>query len=155
MMALGRALVAAPKMLMIDELSLGLAPVVMGDILGIVDEFTARGITLLVVEQSINMAASLTDHAYFLEKGEVRFSGPTTELLERGDIARSVFFGAPSCAASMLAVLGVDIPAQIVLLGVIAGLIYGLLGVGLALLYKSTRRHQLRPRRGRRATRRL
>ena len=105
MMVLGRALIAGPKLLLIDELSLGLAPVVMGDILGIVDEFTARGVTLLVVEQSINVAASLTDHAYFLEKGEVSFSGPTAELLEAGrhrpfGVLRGAIVTAASCWAS-------------------------------------------------------
>ena len=93
MMALGRALVAAPELLLIDELSLGLAPVVMGEILAMVDEFVQRGTTLLIVEQSLNIAASITDRGYFMEKGEVRFSGPTQELAERGDMARSVFFG--------------------------------------------------------------
>jgi len=93
MMALGRALVAAPTLLMIDELSLGLAPVVMQDILAMVDELSRRGTTLLIVEQSLNVALSITDHAYFMEKGEIRFSGPTADLLERGDLVRSVFFG--------------------------------------------------------------
>lgn len=96
MMALGRAMVAEPELLMIDELSLGLAPVIMGEILHMIADFAERRTTLLIVEQSLNVAAALTDHAYFLEKGEVRFSGPTDELLDRGEIARSVFFGARS-----------------------------------------------------------
>ncbi len=93
MMAVGRALVAGPELLMIDELSLGLAPVVMGEILAMVDEIVARGTTLILVEQSLNVAVNMTDHAYFMEKGEFRFSGPTEDLLDRGDLARSVFFG--------------------------------------------------------------
>ena len=94
MMALGRAFIADPKLLMIDELSLGLAPVVMSEILRMIEEFSRTGTTLLLVEQSLNVAASITEHGYFMEKGEIRYSGPTLELLERGDLARSVFFGA-------------------------------------------------------------
>ena len=93
MLALGRALVAGPRLLVIDELSLGLAPVVMQEILQMVDVLREAGTTLLIVEQSLNVAVSICDHAYFLEKGEVRYSGPTADLLDRGDLVRSVFFG--------------------------------------------------------------
>ena len=93
MMAVGRALMADPSLLMIDELSLGLAPVVMQQIVGAVEQLAERGTTLLIVEQSLNVALALANRAYFLEKGEVRFSGETAELLERGDLVRSVFFG--------------------------------------------------------------
>ena len=99
MVALGRALVAGPRLLIIDELSLGLAPAVLQQILVMVDELVRRGTTLLVVEQSLNIALSITSHAYFMEKGEVRFSGPTEGLLERGDLVRSVFFGQRVTAA--------------------------------------------------------
>jgi ABC-type branched-subunit amino acid transport system ATPase component len=93
MMALGRTIIAGPRLLIIDELSLGLAPIVMGEILATVDRLCQQGMTMLVVEQSLNVAASITDRAYFLEKGAVRFTGHTGDLLERGDLARSVFFG--------------------------------------------------------------
>ncbi|HUR77090.1 MAG TPA: MFS transporter [Acidimicrobiales bacterium] len=93
MMAIGRALIANPKLLIIDELSLGLAPVVVQDILRSVDEIVSRGTTLLLVEQSLNIALGVTEHAYFMEKGAIRFSGPTAELAERPDLVRSVFFG--------------------------------------------------------------
>ena len=62
-------------------------------ILGMVEALIARGKTLLVVEQSLDVAASICDRAYFMEKGEVRFDGPIGELVERGDLVRSVFFG--------------------------------------------------------------
>jgi ABC-type branched-subunit amino acid transport system ATPase component len=78
---------------LIDELSLGLAPVVVQRMLEIVDELKARGQTMLIVEQSLNVALSIADRAIFLEKGEVRFEGPAQELLERDDLARAVFFG--------------------------------------------------------------
>ena len=94
MMAIGRALVAEPRLLMIDELSLGLAPIVMAEIVQAVERVVATGTTVLLVEQSLNVALGLAESAYFMEKGEVRFSGPTRALVERGDLARSVFFGA-------------------------------------------------------------
>ena len=93
MMAIGRAILTGARVLMIDELSLGLAPIVMGEIVGAVERLAAAGTTILLVEQSLNIALSLCARAYFMEKGEVRFSGPTEGLLERGDLVRSVFFG--------------------------------------------------------------
>jgi ABC-type branched-subunit amino acid transport system ATPase component len=93
MMGLARAIIAGPRLLVIDELSLGLAPIVVGEILATIDRLAERGVTMLIVEQSLNVAASITERAYFLEKGSVRFSGRTGDLLERGDLARSVFFG--------------------------------------------------------------
>jgi ABC-type branched-subunit amino acid transport system ATPase component len=92
--ALAKALLLEPRLLCIDELSLGLAPVVVGELLDVVRRIHARGVSLIVVEQSLNIAAELCDRAVFLEKGEVKFEGATRDLLERGDIARSVFLGA-------------------------------------------------------------
>jgi ABC-type branched-subunit amino acid transport system ATPase component len=92
-LALAKALMLDPQVLCIDELSLGLAPVVIGELLTIVRELNDQGVTLVVVEQSLNIAAQLCERAVFLEKGEVRFEGPTADLLERDDIARAVFFG--------------------------------------------------------------
>ncbi|HEV3352180.1 MAG TPA: ABC transporter ATP-binding protein [Acidimicrobiales bacterium] len=92
-LALAKALMLDPQLLCIDELSLGLAPVVIGELMEIVRQLNAEGITLIVVEQSLNIAAQLCTRAIFLEKGEVRFEGPTADLLEQDDIARAVFFG--------------------------------------------------------------
>jgi ABC-type branched-subunit amino acid transport system ATPase component len=92
-LALARALMLDPKLLCIDELSLGLAPVIVGELLEIVARIHASGVTLLLVEQSLNIAAELCDRAVFLEKGQVKFEGKTAELLERDDIARAVFLG--------------------------------------------------------------
>jgi ABC-type branched-subunit amino acid transport system ATPase component/predicted MFS family arabinose efflux permease len=91
MLALGMAFIAKPKLLMIDELSLGLAPTVVEQLLEIVRKIHEQGATIILVEQSVNVALTIAERAYFMEKGEVRFSGPTQELLERGDILRSVF----------------------------------------------------------------
>ena len=91
MLALGKAFLTRPRLLCIDELSLGLAPQVVASLLEIVREMHARGTTILIVEQSLNVALSLATTAVFMEKGQVRFTGPARELLERPDLARSVF----------------------------------------------------------------
>lgn len=92
-LAVARALLLDPKLLCVDELSLGLAPLVVGELLEIVHRLNEGGITVIVVEQSLNIAAQLCERAVFLEKGQVRFEGRTADLLERDDIARAVFFG--------------------------------------------------------------
>jgi branched-chain amino acid transport system ATP-binding protein len=91
MLTLAQAFIARPKLLMIDELSLGLAPVIVESLLDIVRAIHARGTTVILVEQSVNVAITLAQRAVFMEKGEVRFDGPTSELLERPDILRAVF----------------------------------------------------------------
>ena len=92
MLALAMAFLSEPKLLMIDELSLGLAPVVVEQLLDVVRRLRDRGTTIILVEQSVNVALTVADTAYFMEKGEIRFHGPTAELLERPDVLRSVFF---------------------------------------------------------------
>ncbi len=91
MLTLGMAFIERPRLLMIDELSLGLAPAVVGQLLGIVRELRDAGTTIILVEQSVNVALTVAETAYFMEKGEIRFHGPTAELLERPDVLRSVF----------------------------------------------------------------
>lgn len=91
MLALGMALLARPKLLIIDELSLGLAPVVVSQLAELVKEVAAEGTTVLLVEQSVNVALGMAQTAYFMERGQVRFSGPAEELLERPDLLRAVF----------------------------------------------------------------
>jgi ABC-type branched-subunit amino acid transport system ATPase component/sugar phosphate permease len=94
MLALARVMMTAPKLLMIDELALGLAPMAVDRLMAIVREVNAEGTTVVLVEQSVNRAMSLAERAFFLERGEVRFDGPTAELLERTDLLRPVFLGA-------------------------------------------------------------
>ena len=96
MLSLSMALMVTPKVLMIDELSLGLAPTVVSQLLQVVKMLHQAGTTIVVVEQSVNVALELAERAVFLEKGEVRFSGPTLDLLERPDILRSVFIAGAS-----------------------------------------------------------
>ncbi|MEY2467984.1 MAG: hypothetical protein QOF21_682, partial [Actinomycetota bacterium] len=91
MLGLAMAFIAKPRLLMIDELSLGLAPTIVSQLVEIVKLLHKEGTTLILVEQSVNVALTIADRAVFMEKGEVRFSGPTADLLERGDILRSVF----------------------------------------------------------------
>jgi ABC-type branched-subunit amino acid transport system ATPase component len=93
MLALARVLIHDPEILMIDELSLGLAPVIVQRLLELVDQLKAKGMTMLIVEQSLNVALSISDRAIFLEKGQVKFEGDAAELAERDDLARAVFFG--------------------------------------------------------------
>ncbi|MGQ0431275.1 MAG: ATP-binding cassette domain-containing protein [Microthrixaceae bacterium] len=100
MLALGGALMTRPELLMIDELSLGLAPTIVGQLLEVVQEIHRRGTTIVIVEQSVNIALNLAQRAVFMEKGEVRFTGPTAELLERPDILRSVFIAGASAGGT-------------------------------------------------------
>ncbi|HVM10577.1 MAG TPA: ATP-binding cassette domain-containing protein [Acidimicrobiales bacterium] len=100
MLTLGQALLNDPKVLMIDELSLGLAPAIVGQLIDVVHKIHETGTTIIVVEQSINVALTLAQRAIFMEKGEVRFEGATAELLDRPDILRSVFIAGASAADS-------------------------------------------------------
>lgn len=93
LLALGRVLIADPEILIIDELSLGLAPIMVERLVEVVRALRDKGLTIIVVEQSLNVAASIADTAVFLEKGSVRFTGPIAELMERNDLARAVFLG--------------------------------------------------------------
>ena len=94
MLAIGRALMLKPDLIMIDELSLGLAPLIVQNLVDIVKGINAEGVSMILVEQSANLALKITDHAYFLEKGQIRFDGSSQELLERDDLLRSVFLAA-------------------------------------------------------------
>jgi len=88
---LARAFMSSPKLIMIDELSLGLAPIIVEQLMDIVLEMNRQGSSIVMVEQHIDLALEFADRAYFLEKGEVRFSGPSADLRERDDLLRSVF----------------------------------------------------------------
>jgi branched-chain amino acid transport system ATP-binding protein len=91
MLTLAQSFLLRPRLMLIDELSLGLAPAVVQELLDAVRGINASGTAVVLVEQSVNVALTLAERAYFMEKGEVRFSGPTSELLERSDLLRSVF----------------------------------------------------------------
>ena len=93
MVALAMTLVHEPDVLIIDELSLGLAPVVVQQVLEVVQRLRDTGLTMIIVEQSLNVALAIADRAIFMEKGQIRFEGSTAELAARDDLARAVFLG--------------------------------------------------------------
>jgi ABC-type branched-subunit amino acid transport system ATPase component len=93
MLAIARALVLQPRMLMVDELSLGLAPIIVEELMGILRSLRDGGITVLLVEQHATLAMQVADRVLFMEKGQVRFSGAGAELAGREDLLRSVFLG--------------------------------------------------------------
>ncbi|HVT65405.1 MAG TPA: MFS transporter [Mycobacteriales bacterium] len=101
MLSLGQAFLMKPRLLMIDELSLGLAPAVVEQLLGAIRGMKDEGITVMLVEQSLNVALTVADRAVFMEKGEVAFDGPTEELLARPDLVRSVFLGGATSGGSV------------------------------------------------------
>ena len=90
-LALAMALLARPKLLLVDELSLGLAPVMVEGLLAELRVLRDEGTTIVVVEQSVNVALTVADHAYFMEKGEVRFSGRAEHLLDDPELVRAVY----------------------------------------------------------------
>src|SRR5262249_42930992 len=103
MLALSTAFIVRPRLLLIDELSLGLAPKVVGELLAMVRRINQAGTAIVLVEQSVNVALSIVQHAYFMEKGEIRFDGEASELLARPDLLRSVFLeGASKGLAGVL-----------------------------------------------------
>ncbi len=105
-LALAQAFLQKPKLLMIDELSLGLAPAVVGQLIEIVKEINRRGIAVIVVEQSVTVALELAKRAVYMEKGRIRFDGPIPELMRRPDILRAIYVtgGASSAVGSRGAV---------------------------------------------------
>ena len=89
MLAIGRALMARPKMIMLDEPSLGLAPLVVAEVYEIIAQLVAKGLTILLVEQDIHLALNLVTRGYVLERGRVLLSGPSHKLLESDYIRKS------------------------------------------------------------------
>lgn len=92
MLALGRALMSRPKVLMLDEPSLGLAPLIVQQIFDIIREINKKGVTILLVEQNANMALKTADIAYVLETGEIVLQGSGKELLENPTV-REAYLG--------------------------------------------------------------
>lgn len=81
MLAVARALMGHPRLLMMDEPSLGLAPLIVQDIFSIIQEINKQGVTILLIEQNANMALRIADQGYVLETGQISLSGPGKELL--------------------------------------------------------------------------
>jgi ABC-type branched-subunit amino acid transport system ATPase component len=93
MLALAKAFLLQPKLLLIDELSLGLSPSMVDLLVESVKGFVAIGTSMLVVEQSINVAQAIADYAVVVEKGQVQFAGPMSRFKEQPDLMRSVLLG--------------------------------------------------------------
>ncbi len=91
MLALAKALIVSPRLLIIDEFSLGLAPAVVTQLLPVVREIAARGTAMLIVEQSVRTACSLAEHVYVMEKGSIRHEASASELLAHPEILTSTY----------------------------------------------------------------
>jgi len=89
MLAIGRALMARPRLLLMDEPSAGLSPVVVQAMVAAIQRLHARGLTILLVEQNVGVAAALAQHAHVLMNGEVALSAPAADLLRNPDVLRS------------------------------------------------------------------
>jgi branched-chain amino acid transport system ATP-binding protein len=97
MLAIGRGLMADPKLMLIDEMSLGLAPIVIDELFKALKVIKERGITILFVEQNVKRTLQEADRAYILETGRVALSGTTAELCEE-DKVKKAYFGIDECA---------------------------------------------------------
>ena len=93
MLAMGRALMAKPKLLLLDEPSMGLSPLLVKEIFSIIQDINAQGTTVLLVEQNAKMALGIADRAYVLETGSVVLSGTGAELAASEDIKKAYLGG--------------------------------------------------------------
>lgn len=93
MLAIGRALMSRPKMLLLDEPSMGLAPILVKEIFEIIKEVNKSGVTILLVEQNAKMALSISNRAYVLETGRIVMSGKSSDLLEN-ELVKKAYLGA-------------------------------------------------------------
>ncbi len=89
MLTIGRALMSGPKFLILDEPSLGLAPVIVDDVFEIVRKLYEQGVTILLVEQNVRKSLEIADRAYVMEHGRIVMSGAATDLLENEDVKRA------------------------------------------------------------------
>ncbi len=93
MLAMGRAIMSHPKLLMLDEPSMGLAPILVDQIFDIIKEFNKMGTTILLVEQNAGKALRVADHAYVLENGRIALSGTGKELAESEEVKKAYLGG--------------------------------------------------------------
>jgi len=98
MLAIARALMSRPRLLLLDEPSLGLAPIVVKQIFAILRELTQQGMTLFLVEQNARHALAIADRGYVMANGEIRLSGSGRELLDNEEV-RSAYLGGAAAAA--------------------------------------------------------
>ncbi len=93
MLGLSKAIITRPRVLVVDEFSLGLAPIVVGELLGMVRQLNATGTAILIVEQSVNVALNLVDRCYFMEKGKITYEGKAKDLLENPELVQALSLG--------------------------------------------------------------
>ena len=93
MLAMARALMSKPKLIMMDEPSMGLSPILVEQIFSIIYELRESGVTILLVEQNANKALKITDRAYVLETGKITLSGTGRELLEKEEVKKAYLGG--------------------------------------------------------------
>ena len=93
MLAMGRAMMSRPKLLMLDEPSMGLSPIMVDEVFEIIKAFHKSGTTILLVEQNANKSLAISDRAYVLENGSINLSGTGKELLESEDIKKAYLGG--------------------------------------------------------------
>ncbi len=93
MLAMGRALMSKPKILLLDEPSMGLAPLLVNEIFSIIRDINKSGTTVLLVEQNANMALSIADRAYVMETGNIVLEGTGEELSKSDDIKKAYLGG--------------------------------------------------------------
>jgi len=101
MVALSQAFLMRPDLLLIDELSLGLAPAIVEQLLEILRAIREQGTTLVLVEQSLNVASIIAERAVFMDKGRIEFDGPIDELMRRPDLVRSIFMGGTAAGGAV------------------------------------------------------
>lgn len=92
MLAIGRALMAQPKLLLLDEPSLGLAPIIVDKIFEIIEQINQTGTTVFLVEQNANLALNISKRAYVMETGRITLKGPANELAQNEDV-RNAYLG--------------------------------------------------------------
>ena len=112
MLALAKALIVSPRLLIIDEFSLGLAPAVVAQLLPVLGEIAARGTAILIVEQSVRTACSLAEHVYVMEKGSIRREAAASELLAHPEILTSTYLSGARAAAAPAAAADPADPAD-------------------------------------------
>jgi branched-chain amino acid transport system ATP-binding protein len=101
MLAIGRALMACPRLLLLDEPSLGLAPVVVDEVFDVVGEINARGVSVLLVEQNVERALGLATRAYLLSEGRVRMAGSAAQLMDSAQLRHTVLGIEPEAAGAV------------------------------------------------------
>jgi branched-chain amino acid transport system ATP-binding protein len=92
LLVIGRALMSQPKLVMIDEPSLGLAPLMVEEVYGLLSDLKASGLTLLIVEQNTRVALELADYGYVMESGRIVLEGPSSQLKSNEDV-REFYLG--------------------------------------------------------------